>query len=224
MSKQTGAQSTRPTVLSRLRRLPAWCVVPATALVGVAVGAAYGESSTPQYAATSYVIVVPTAKADPTAALGFATAYGRVAEQVAVLADAQVWAGVPATTLKKHVTTATSPDAPMISVTGTASSATTAVNMADGVARALVSNGTHLQPSTNVRVLQFSRAVKPTAPSSPSTPLAMLVGGCGGGLLGGLGLLVRPKRRRGTEAYAPVPGPTTGAANGHKPQPQPETV
>lgn len=211
-------------VFSRLRRLPVWLVVPATALIGAGAGVAYGMTGTPQYAATSYVLVVPTGKSDAAAALGFATAYGRVASQVAILGDAQVWARVPAQTLKEDVQTATSPDAPMISVTATASRPTTAVNMADGVARSLVSNGTHLQGSTNVHVLQFSRAVKPTSPVSPSTPLAALVGGSAGGLLGGLGLLVRPKRRH-DDLYASVPNPSmSDQQETHKNQPQPETV
>jgi capsular polysaccharide biosynthesis protein len=204
-------------VLTRLKALPVWLIVPAAAMTGALAGGAYGMSRPPQYAATSYVLVVPTEKADPAAAVGFATAYGRVASQVAVVGDAQVWAGVTAKTLRSSVQTATSPDAPMISVTATADRASTAVNMADGVARSLVVNGSHMQGSTNVRVLQFSRAVKPTSPVSPSAPLAALVGGCAGGLLGGLGLLVRPKRRR-TDAHASVPGPATAAKT------QPETV
>ncbi|MEU3184410.1 lipopolysaccharide biosynthesis protein [Streptomyces sp. NPDC006923] len=176
----------------------------------------------PEYSATSYVLVVPTEKSDPAIALGFATAYGRVAYQVAVVGDAQVWAGVSAKTLKENVRTATSPDAPMISVTATARRASTAMNMADGVARALVVNGSHMQGSTNVRLLPFSRAVKPTGPASLPAPLAALVGGCAGGLLGGLGLLIRPKRGE-AQVHAAVPGPAT-AQQQSKPQPQPETV
>ena len=229
MTQQTSSQrrtgdagtARRPALL---RRLPAWVVVPVAAAIGAGAGAAYGKVSPPEYSATSYVLVVPTDKADPAAALGFATAYGRVAPQVAVTADAQVWAGVSAKTLREHVQTATSPDAPMISVTATATRASTAVNMADGVARALVSNGGHLQSNTKVKVLQFSRAVKPTAPVSPSMPLAALVGGCAGGLLGGLGLLVRPKRGRGDQ-HASVPNPTQSVSAPAAPsQPQPETV
>ncbi|MCF3964031.1 lipopolysaccharide biosynthesis protein [Streptomyces fuscigenes] len=220
MSETSAPKRERPTLLARLKRLPGWTVVPVAAVAGVAAGSAYGLLGTPEYSATSYVIVVPADKSDAAAALGYATAYGRVAQQVAVLGDAQVWAGVPVARLKEHVTTATSPDAPMISVTATDTNPTTAVNMADGVARALVTNGTHMEASTNVKVLQFSRAVKPGAPTSPSTPLAALVGGCAGGLLGALALLVRPGRRRGPEAYAAVPGPATSLANGHKPQPE----
>ncbi|MFJ4921195.1 lipopolysaccharide biosynthesis protein [Streptomyces sp. NPDC088725] len=209
-----------------LKKLPLWLVVPAAALVGAAAGGTYGQVRTPQYAATSYVIVVPTERSTAADALGFATAYGRVASQVAILGDAQVWAGVSANTLKDHVRTATSPDAPMISVTATAHRASAAVDMADGVSRALVSNAAHLQGSTNVQVLQLSRAVRPTSPVSPSTPLAALVGGCAGGLLGGLGLLVRPKRRYGDDVHASVPNPSAPdqvqAQAQAAPQPQPK--
>ncbi|MFE1957425.1 MULTISPECIES: lipopolysaccharide biosynthesis protein [unclassified Streptomyces] len=204
-------------VSARLKALPVWGIVPAAALSGALAGGAYGLLRTPEYTATSYVLVVPTQKSDPAAALGFATAYGRIASQVALLGDAPVWSGVSAETLKKNVRTATSPDAPMISVTATSSEASTAVNMADGVARSLVVNGTHLQGSTNVRVLQFSRAVEPTGPVSASASLAALVGASAGGLLGGLGLLVRP-RRRAEQVQVTVPGPATAS------QPQPETV
>jgi capsular polysaccharide biosynthesis protein len=217
-------EGARPTAaLSRLKALPVWTIVPVAAVIGALAGGVYGTVRTPQYHATSYVLVVPTEKSDPAAALGFATAYGRVASQVAILGDAQVWAGVPAATLKANVQTATSPDAPMIAVTATSSSASVAVSMADGVARSLVVNGSHLQGSTNVKVLQFSRAVEPTSPVSPSAPLAALVGGSAGGLLGGLGLLVRPRRRRTGGEYGSVPNPSTSQAQPHS-QPQPETV
>lgn len=198
--------------LSRIKALRIWWIVPIGVLIGALGGGAYGMLRTPQYSATSYVLVVPTDKTDPASALGFAQAYGRVASQVAAVGDAQIWAGVSSKVLKENVTTVTSPDAPMISVTAVSSGPEAAVSMADGVARSLVLNGTQMQGSTNVRVVQFSRAVKPTSPVSPSAPLAALVGGAAGGLIGGLGLLVRPKRRRAETPHAPVPGPSTAEA------------
>ncbi|WP_329064772.1 lipopolysaccharide biosynthesis protein [Streptomyces sp. NBC_01429] len=209
------------------KALPVRWIVPVAVAIGALSGGAYGLLRTPEYAATSYVVVVPLDTSEPAAALGFATAYGRVAPQLALIGDAPTWAGVPAATLKKNVRTETSPDAPMISVTATAPEASTAVNMANGVARALVVNGSQLQGSTNVRVLQFSRAIEPTAPVTPSASLAALVGGSAGGLLGGLGLLVRPKRRREDAGPGPaaatgtVPGPataTTSAASAAQPR------
>ncbi|MFF8291303.1 lipopolysaccharide biosynthesis protein [Streptomyces sp. NPDC016309] len=199
--------------LTRLRRTRRRWLVPAAALLGVLAGGAYGLLTTPEYAATSYVIVVPSAKSDPAGAMGLAQAYGRVATDIAVVGDAQVAAGVPAETLRAGVQTATSPDAPMIAITARAPEAATAAGMADSVARALVEKGSHTERSTGVKVLQFTRAVTPADPVSPSVPLSLLVGGCAGGLLGGLALLVRPRPARRGERYGyggrpgSVPGP-----------------
>ncbi|MFE7514355.1 YveK family protein [Streptomyces sp. NPDC057540] len=204
-----------------------WAVLPAAVLAGAVLGGGYGALKAPEYAATSYVIVVPAEKSDPAAAVGFAQAYGRVATDIAVTGDAQVWAGVTADTLRKSVQAETSPDAPMISITARSSKPAQAVSMADGVARSLVLNSTHVAGSTGVKVVQFSRATKPVAPVSPSAALSALVGGCAGGLLGGLVLLVRPKRpvprdgaRHSRQASFPtgsaaVPAP---AAAAHQPE------
>ncbi|MEV4945032.1 lipopolysaccharide biosynthesis protein [Streptomyces sp. NPDC053755] len=210
----------RSALRNTLRTPRRWWVLPASVLVGATLGGGYGALKTPQYAATSYVIVVPGEKSDPAAALGFAQAYGRVATDIAVTGDAQVWAGVSAATLRSGVQTATSPDAPMISITARAAKPAKAVAMADGVARALVLNSTHVSASTGVKVVQFSRATKPAAPVSPSAPLSALVGGSAGGLLGGLALLVRPRRGVRAEAgstrqqqpSAPVPGPAAASS------------
>ncbi|MEV7278355.1 lipopolysaccharide biosynthesis protein [Streptomyces sp. NPDC093111] len=200
-----------------------WMVLPAAALAGAVLGGGYGVLKAPQYAATSYVIVVPSEKSDPASALGFAQAYGRVATDIAVTGDAQVWAGVSAATLRSSVQAATSPDAPMISITARSAKPAQAMSMADGVARALVLDSSHVASNTGVKVVQFSRATKPVAPVSPSAPLSALVGACAGGLLGGLVLLVRPKRAARAEARhsrqgASVPGPAVAA------QPEPEAV
>ncbi|GAA1903088.1 hypothetical protein GCM10009837_28190 [Streptomyces durmitorensis] len=197
-------------MLARVKRLPAWWLLPAGAVLGALAGGAYGVVKTPQYTATSYVIAVPEKGSDPTAALGFATAYGRVATQVAVLGDAQVESGVSPQTLRDSVQAATSPDAPMISISATAAKPGKARDIANAVSRSLTNNANHTKDSTQVRLLQLSRAVKPAAPASASAPMTALVGGCAGGLLGGLALLVRP--RRGDDAVpASVPGPAQSA-------------
>ena len=198
----------------RSRPLPRWWPLPVCALLGATAGGVYGVVKTPEYSATSYVVVTPAEKADPSVALGFAQAYGRVATEVAVIGDAQVWAGVSARTLRGSVQTATSPDAPMIAITATSARAGDAAGMANAVARALTLNGTHTQADTGVKVVQFSRAAKPLAPSSSPASLTTLVGGCAGGLLGGLTLLARPRRRAGSEPEltAAVPAPA-GAAS-----------
>ncbi|MFI6687289.1 lipopolysaccharide biosynthesis protein [Streptomyces sp. NPDC050485] len=189
------------------RPLPRWWPLPVCALLGATAGGAYGMVSTPEYRATSYVVVTPAGKSESSVALGFAQAYGRVATEVAVIGDAQVWAGVSAETLRRSVQTATSPDAPMIAITATSARARDAAGIANAVARALTLNGAHTQADTGVKVVQFSRAAKPLAPSSPTASLTALVGGCAGGLLGGLSLLARPRRRTETEPGVAVPSP-----------------
>ncbi|MYW63779.1 lipopolysaccharide biosynthesis protein [Streptomyces sp. SID8379] len=195
---------------TRTRRLPRWWPLPLGLLVGTLAGATYGLVSAPEYTATSYVIAVPTEKADPMSALGFAQAYSRVATQVAVLSDAQDSAGVSVQDLKSQVRAETSPDAPMVAISASATEPARAARMADAVARALTKNAGHTKDDTHVELLRFTRAVKPTEPSSASAALTTLVGACAGGLLGGLALLLRPRRE--AETVAPtVPAPAAAA-------------
>ncbi|MFC9885720.1 lipopolysaccharide biosynthesis protein [Streptomyces pilosus] len=200
--------------LDRVRQLPAWSALVAGAFLGGLLGGAYGLLTPPSYAATSYVVAVPAKGATPDAARGFAQAYGRVATQVAVLGDAQVWAGVPVRTLRDSVRTATSPDAPMVSVTATSARPEEAVDMANAVSRALTRHAEATKDSTQVRLVQFSRAVKPGGPATAPTALTTLVGASAGGLLGGLALLARPRRGGRDDGPVPtasVPGPAAAA-------------
>ncbi|MBO1337401.1 lipopolysaccharide biosynthesis protein [Streptomyces sp. VRA16 Mangrove soil] len=195
----------------RTGRLPRWWPLPLGLVAGALAGGTYGAVSPPQYTATSYVIAVPTDQADSMSALGFAQAYSRVATQVAVLSDAQVAAGVPVETLKSQVRAETSPDAPMVAISAVSDRPAQAMEMANAVARALTTNAGHTKDDTHVKLLRFTRAVKPTEPSSASAALTTLVGACAGGLLGGLALLLRP-RRTADAAVPTVPAPATAAA------------
>ncbi|GAA1413800.1 hypothetical protein GCM10009601_00330 [Streptomyces thermospinosisporus] len=200
--------------LARAGALPSWSVLAAGTLLGGLLGGAYGLFTPATYTATSYVVAVPTSKSTPEAARGFAQAYGRVATQLAVLGDAQVWAGVPVGTLRESVRASTSPDAPMVALSATSSEPGRAVDMANAVSRALTQHAEHSRDSTQVRLVQFSRAVRPSEPTSASPGVTALVGASAGGLLGGLGLLARPRRGgRDDEAVpaASVPGPATAA-------------
>ncbi|GGZ78584.1 lipopolysaccharide biosynthesis protein [Streptomyces echinoruber] len=209
----TDTPSRLPRRLARLAALPSWTLLAAGAVTGGLLGGAYGALKTPTYTATGYVIAVPEDKSDPAAASGFAQAYGRVATQLAVLGDAQVWAGVPLRTLEAGVRTATSPDAPMVAVSATSSRPDLAVDMANAVTRSLVRHAADSKKDTHVTLVPFSRAVKPTEPSSAPASVTGLVGASAGGLLGGLGLLVRPRRSAPQEAArsAAVPGPAHAA-------------
>ncbi|AMW10567.1 lipopolysaccharide biosynthesis protein [Streptomyces qaidamensis] len=210
MTDTSARQHRQVTALTRA--LPPWSLLAAGAVAGGLLGGTYGLVRTPAYTATSYVVAVPTEKSDTATALGFAQAYGRVAPQLAVLGDAQVWAGVPVQTLRESVRTATSPDAPMVAVTATSSRPDAAADMANAVARALTRHAGDTEQSTHVELQQFARAVKPTEPSSAPARVTGLVGASAGGLLGGLALLVRPRRAADrTGPPAAVPGPAVAA-------------
>nr|WP_254712257.1 lipopolysaccharide biosynthesis protein [Streptomyces sp. TRM64462] len=204
--------ASRASRASRAQRPGRAWIVPAAVLLGAVAGGSYGLLKTPQYAATSYVVVVPAERSDPAAAMGLAQAYGRVATDIAVAGDAAVWARVSPATLRANVLAATSPDAPMISITARSARPATAASMADSVARALVEKGTHAETSTNVRIVQFARATRPTSPVSPSPALSALVGGSAGGLLGGLTLLIRPRPTPTAAAGTAGTAGTAGAA------------
>lgn len=199
---------------SRTGILRPWLLLATGTLVGGLLGGAYGTFKAPTYTATSYVVAVPTKDSDAASALGFAQAYGRAATQLAVLGDAQSSAGVPVRTLRRNVRTATSPDAPMIAVSATSPRPRLASGMANAVTRALTRHANKTKGSTHVELVRFSPAVRPTEPTSASPMVTGLVGTSAGGLLGGLALLVRPKRTErddDTARPASVPGPATAA-------------
>ncbi|MFI1398407.1 YveK family protein [Streptomyces sp. NPDC020681] len=204
------AEPTGPVRTSRPRAkftlLPRWWPLPVCVLVGAVGGAAYGVLAPPQYAATSYVVAVPAKDAQPGAALGFAQAYGRIATSDSTIAYARVAAKVPAKTLRKHVRTETSPDSPMIAITGTATRPRKAADIANAVADAVFVSSNQVAKNTGVQLLSFSQAIPPTQPVSPSARLSAAVGASGGGLIGGLILLVRPRRPHRT-VVTTVPAP-----------------
>lgn len=188
------------------RRPPRWLPVPLGVGIGLAAGLGYGLTATPRYTATSYVVVVPQHTADSATALGFAQAYSRIVTGSAVLAGAQASSHMAVSDLKPEVAAQTSPDAPMIAVTGTDTRARAAARIANAVARSLAATGNRDAASTGVRLLVFSPAATPVTPSSPSAALSGAVGASAGGLLGALVLLVRPKEPSGPAGGAGVPG------------------
>jgi uncharacterized protein involved in exopolysaccharide biosynthesis len=197
------------------KRTPLWWLLPTGALLGAVAGGAYGVVRTPQYTATSYVVAVPSDRADAAAALGFAQAYGRVATQLAVLADAQIGVGMSVAALRESVRVESSPDAPMVAVSATSTSPGQAADIANSVSRALVTHAGLTRGTTGIGLVRLSRALRPTEPSSLSPQLGALVGGSAGGLLGGLALLARPRRVADDDTgRAPVPGPAVAAEAG----------
>ncbi|KOY57187.1 MULTISPECIES: hypothetical protein [unclassified Streptomyces] len=183
----------------RLLPPPAWWPLPVAAALGLAAGGAYGVLKAPEYAATSYVVAVPDDTTEPATALGFAQAYARIATSSSTLAYAQPRAGISARRLRTQVRAETSPESPMIAITGTSKSPTEAADIANAVADALSLSSNQAAKNTGVQLLLFNQAVAPSEPASPSATVSGAVGLCAGGLLGGLWLLARPGRSRRPE-------------------------
>ncbi|MCW8218685.1 MULTISPECIES: YveK family protein [Streptomyces] len=194
---------------------PAWWPLPACVLLGTACGLGYGLLAPPQYAATGYAVVTAGKDIDPAAALGYAQSYGRLATSDTTLTYAHGAAGEPVRQLRSHVRSETSPDSPMIAVTGTSSDPERAADIANAVTEALVAGAGHVAADTGVKLLAYAHAVAPAEPVSPSAPLGTAVGASAGGLLGGLVLLVRPRPRRRAAVTAQVPGPSQAGGAAH---------
>ncbi|MFD3795898.1 lipopolysaccharide biosynthesis protein [Streptomyces sp. SID8016] len=203
----------RRLVAQRLRtafaRLPQWWPLPVSVLIGAASGLSYGLLASPQYEATSYAMAVAEGETDPSAALGYAQSYGRLTTSDATLSYARGAAGEPVRELRSHVRSETSPDSPMIAVTGTSEDRHRAADIANAVIEAVVVSSGHVSKDTGVKLIAFTHAMTPDEPVSPSVPLGTAVGAAAGGLLGGLVLLVRP-RGAGWSVSAQVPAPAAG--------------
>lgn len=191
------------------RRLPVWWPVAACTLLGALAGTAYGLLKAPEYTATSYVMVTSDDGGGP-ATVGYAQAYGRIATGGAVLNRARTTT-IPLDALESGVEAVTSPDAPMIQITGTSGSPQRAADMANRVAQSLTGIANLSSKDTGAELRVFSQALTPDTPASPSLPLSVAVGACTGGLLGALLLLVRPRHgsRGGLET---VPAPAVAPA------------
>lgn len=134
--------------------------------------------ATPEYTATSYAMVTAAKGIDPAAAVGYAQSYGRLVTSDATLTYAKGAAGEPVGELRTHVRSETSPDSPMIAVTGTSADRGRAADIANAVTEAVVVSSGHVAKDTGVTLIKFSHAVPPSDPVSPSAPLGTAVGAC----------------------------------------------
>jgi capsular polysaccharide biosynthesis protein len=184
---------------------------------GAVAGGAYALVATPQYQSDAYVMAVVDQGGDSASAVSFAQAYGRVVAQPEILASAAASTGVPLRQLTQDVQAQTSPDAPMIQITGSATSPRLAADEANAVARSMVAFGDATAKQTHVHLMALAQAAPPASPSSPSRSLDVAVGGAAGLLLGSLALLTRPGSRHEREAEAVAAG--TGPVD---PAPVPE--
>jgi capsular polysaccharide biosynthesis protein len=206
-----------PSTAETLRRLTArTALLVLTTLLGAAAGLLYAATRSPTYEASAYVILSPAAPsvADSTA-VSLAQAYGRITTQDAVLARAGTLLGNgSADTLRRAVRVSTSPDAPLVRITGTATGPAAAAARANAVATALIGYGNQRSPRTRVRLDSFAEASPPSDPSAPRRSLDIAVGAAAGLLIGGLAAAAGGGRR---EPAAPVPAAAAHPAAGAVP-------
>jgi hypothetical protein len=190
---------------------------------------AYGMLAPHTYTAQAFLVAVPQVPGDTTSAQAFATAYSRLATQPAVLASASAASGISQDTLRGAVSAAISPDAPVISISGSSHDAAAAASDANAVASALSNLSDAHLADTSVRLTMLASAQAPTQPSSPSTKLDTGLGAAAGVLLASLAALAgngAAGRRREPVA---VPSAPTAAAlvpdpEGTVPEPPDESV
>ncbi|MFE6056111.1 Wzz/FepE/Etk N-terminal domain-containing protein [Kitasatospora sp. NPDC056446] len=207
-----------------------WWPVALAVPLGAAAGAGYAVVSHPSYAASAYVLVVPQNPGEAATATNFAQAYGRLAGQPQVLAVAAAETGHTRAELESLVHGTTSPDAPMIEVTGTGRHPQEAALTADAVARSLVAFANTSSKDTNVRLVTLAPAAAPDKPTTPSAELDVAVGGAAGLLLGALVVMTRRREEdeepeaavstpepEAPEAAAPAGGPVPPRPRGEEP-------
>jgi capsular polysaccharide biosynthesis protein len=183
-------------------------------LLGVLAGAMYSVVKAPAYTADAQVVVVNSATAtDDTTAVKFAQAYGRITGDSAILGQtATVRSGGSVTALRGQIRAETSPDAPLVQITGTAPSAARAAQIANEVAGALITFGNQRSAQTGARLASFSQASAPDKPSSPNRPVDIAVGAAAGLLIGGFATTAGVGNRRRRRPEGPGPAPAVPAA------------
>jgi capsular polysaccharide biosynthesis protein len=160
-------------------------------IIGLAAdaGYCYGALAPATYTAQAFLVSVPQVAGDTADATAFSAAYSRLATQPQILAQAAASSGIPADTLRAHTSAATSPDAPVISISGSAHDPAAAAADANAVAGALSSLASAHTADTSVRLTVLSAAAPPTRPSSPSAMLDAAIGAAAGVLLASLAAL-----------------------------------
>jgi len=188
-------------ILTRLLKQGALLIL--TVGLGAGAGALYAMSQTPTYTARAFVVVVPQSDTEAAIALNYAQAFGRIATQGAVLSEATaaMRQSTSVDRVRRQVRASTSPDVPLIELTGSADTPKAAADLANTVADALVKFGNDSRTRTKVRLASFVEATPPDGPSSPNAPLDIAVGAAAGLLIGGLAMLAgvggqRSVRRR----------------------------
>ena len=199
-----------------------WWLAGLLTMLGAFAGLGYALATNPVYTAKAYVVVVAQNPSD-NAAVSYAQAFARIADEGAALnAAAEASNGTESVNeLRQQVRASTSPDAPVIELTGSAASAPRAADRANLVADGLVTTANSHATDTRMRLTLLSGAVSPADPTSPHLALSVAVGAAVGLLLGGLAMLAQtsragPDRNLGSSASFNRAADDTAAVGGRR--------
>jgi len=189
-----------------------WWLLALAAVLGGASGLVLSLVMPSTYQASAYVIVVPDESGGELAAISFSQAYGRITEQPEILGTAAAAIGSSVEQLQRDIQASTSPESPLVVLTGSAGTAERAAEIANAVSESLVVFANGQSDTTRVVVSVFSGASSPPVPSSPVLPLNVALGTATGLLVGGLALLAAPARGTADSSAgsSPVPDTPTG--------------
>jgi capsular polysaccharide biosynthesis protein len=190
---------------ARTRR---WSVVLLMVLLGALGGVGYSLLATPTYTAQAFVVVSANPVTGDRRDVSFAQAYGRVISQPDVARVSSAAVNAPIDEVIRSVQARTSPDAPIIELTGNSTDALRVAAMVNAVANRLVAFAGERQKDTGVRLSVLSLATPPSRASSPVLSLNVAVGTAAGVLLGGLIALAMGNRGGPEPAvrHQPEPG------------------
>jgi capsular polysaccharide biosynthesis protein len=201
--------STRETTARLARR---WWLLALLVALGALAGLGHALLAEPTYTARAHVVVVAQNAGDSQSAVSYAQAYTRIAVQGDALDAAASKGAVSTEELRRHVRASSSPDAPVIEVTGTARSADRAAQLANLMAGGLITAANKHTADTRMKLTSLSAAVPPADPTSPNLALDLAVGAGVGLLLGGLALLAGAGAGPSAAGGAPgTAGPPAGA-------------
>jgi len=172
-----------------------WLVVVALVAVGAGVGALYTWLAPPSYRSSTLVVATELQPGGDRRDVSFGQAYGRLVDQQTVLASAADSADITVDQARGAITSSTSPDSPMIEITGVANSPDQAANVVNAAAGAIVDIASARIPDTGVRLVVVSPGLPPDSPVSPDLLVDLAVGAAVGLLLGGFLLLGNPRPR-----------------------------
>jgi capsular polysaccharide biosynthesis protein len=169
-------------------------VIAALTAAGAAAGAGFALTARGEYQSHAYVLVAaPPGLSDNGSAVGLAHAYARVARERAVVGPALAARRLPTATadLDTALSVTTSPDAPIIEITGHAATAATATTLTDAASRAFVEYVDQVGQDTGYRPILLSPAATADLSGAPGLALSLAVGAAAGGALGGGWRLLR---------------------------------